>query len=166
MTLAKSFGSEIWMSGQFESPELDLKYCVMNKPDSANTVVLMPYAKTVSWIEESFWENLAVHLKEEGYKVFTNVAENEKTIAGTETLSLNILETVQFCSACKAVISLRSGFCDLLSVVTDMPLFVVNPEKENLSSFNVRVLWGRENAYNINLFEKEDQCIEQILKLL
>ena len=166
VTLTKPLGSEIWLSGQFETPELDLRNCMPNKSDVNNAVVLMPYAKTVSLIDESFWENLAGGLKKVGYRVFTNIAQNEKAIAGTEILSLSILDTVQFCSACKAVVSLRSGFCDLLSVVTDMPLFVVNPKQEELISFNVCVLWGRKKAYNINLFEKGGQCIEQILKLL
>lgn len=166
ITLTKTLGSEIWMSGQFESPKLKLENSVLNKSELINTVVLMPYAKTVSPIDGIFWETLAKCLDNAGYRVFTNVVGNEKPIAGTRTLSLSILETVRFCSACKAVISLRNGFCDLLSVVTNIPLFVVNPKQEEFMLFNVCVLWGRENAYNVNVFEEGKQYIEQILKLL
>lgn len=164
--LDKPIGSEVWISGQFETPKLDLKNCMTYNFDLTNTVVLMPYAKSVPLINESFWKSLVECLSQAGYKVVTNIAGNEKPIAGTTALSLSISETVQFCSVCKAVVSLRSGFCDLLGVMTDIPLFIVNPKQEEFNSFNVCVLWGRKNAYNVNLFEKGEQCVEYILKLL
>ena len=166
VVLDRPIGSELWMSGQFESPKLDLKNCITYNSKLTNTIVLMPYAKSVSLIDEGFWEKLAMTLNQAGYEVVTNIAGNEKPIAGTVALSLGILETVQFCSECKAVISLRSGFCDLLGIVTDIPIFVLNPNQEEFSSFNICVLWGRENAYNVNLFEQGEQCVEYILKLL
>lgn len=83
------------------------------------TVILAPYAYSVKNLPEFFWEEIAEHLREKGYRVFVNVNESKEV-----NLFDNIPSIVFPFSEAKALLtyagnflSLRSGLCDIVSLI-------------------------------------------------
>ncbi len=91
-----------------------------------NEVMLCPCAKSESMLPEEFWEILADKLKGRGYKVYTNFnnRSGEYVVKGTEAISSDLNEILDYCMRFKAFISIRSGICDLIGQ-TDAPLYVI-----------------------------------------
>lgn len=133
------------------------------------TVVLMPYANSLALLSDSFWDKLVCLLKKAGYTVFTNVGSyrGERALAGTESICKGLLETAIFCEGCDAVISLRSGMCDLLAF-SSTKLIVLNSTETYFNNWNLRDVFDREGIYNVNCW-KDFNCnniIDQIMSLL
>jgi ADP-heptose:LPS heptosyltransferase len=131
-------------------------------------VVIMPYAKTAELLPISFWEELVRRLVQDGYSVFTNIAgEKEKPVVGTEPMQESLLDTALFCEECTAVVSLRSGLCDLLGF-TSAKLIVVNTSEELYSEWNLQDVFHKEGIYNINYFgnQNDKTKLEEILKIV
>lgn len=121
-------------------------------------VILMPYAKTAEMLQENFWKELARRLKRKGYSVYTNIgSEKEKAIQGTRPLTKSLLETACFCEGCAAVISLRSGLCDLLGF-TETKLVVINTSEELFREWNLNDVFTRDGIYNINCYGHTNCC--------
>ena len=77
-------------------------------------VLLFPNAKTATLLNNQFWFELAMKLKEMGYLVCTNaVGKDESVIEGTIPLSFDIECTIEVFEAVGYVIGLRSGIFDL-----------------------------------------------------
>ncbi len=131
-------------------------------------VVIIPYAKTAELLPISFWEELVRRLVQDGYSVFTNIAgEKEKPVVGTEPMQESLLDTALFCEECTAVVSLRSGLCDLLGF-TLAKLIVVNTSEELYSEWNLQDVFHKEGIYNINYFgnPNDKTKLEEILKIV
>ncbi len=58
--------------------------------DAEKTVILCPVARSSSMLDYSIWNNFVLWLKDKGFRIFTNVAGNEKIIDNTEALSVDI----------------------------------------------------------------------------
>ncbi len=80
------------------------------------SVLIAPYATTLSNLPESFWEKVSDELKARGYKVFTNVGnDSEKPITGTEGIFISLNMAPQMVSWMGCFIGARSGLCDVIS---------------------------------------------------
>ena len=129
----------------------------------------MPYANSLALLSDSFWDKLVCLLKKAGYTVFTNVGSyrGERALAGTEPICKGLLETAIFCEGCDAVISLRSGMCDLLAF-SSAKLIVLNSTETYFNNWNLRDVFDREGIYNVNCWEDFNcnNIIDQIMSLL
>ena len=131
-------------------------------------IIIMPYAKTAKMLPMSFWEELTGRLKQEGYSVFTNIGgEKEKPVNGTEPVRETLLDTALLCKNCKAVISLRSGLCDLLGF-TPAKLVVINTSEELYDEWNLQDVFSRKNIYNVNCFDNRSHkvMLEEIMEII
>ena len=93
---------------------------------SQKSVILMPHAHSALRLSNSFWEKLASILAENGYAVYTNIAdETEYVIEGTQALYKPLADMPAFAEGCSFVIALRSGLCDLLAL-TKTKMVIIN----------------------------------------
>ena len=99
--------------------ELSARYKIDKK-----TIILMPYAKSTYPLPTVFWESLVRLLAKHGYRILTNTGPGESPIEGTEAIAESVSDTVLLCRKALAVISLRSGICDILAA-TDVIMFVI-----------------------------------------
>lgn len=79
------------------------------------SIILSPYANTLTSLNEKFWHLLVIKLKEYGFHVFTNVVGAEQPIAGTEKIEFGLSEANQVLEYAGTFIGLRSGFCDVIA---------------------------------------------------
>lgn len=136
-----------------------------------NTVILAPYANTAASIEISFWKCLANSLKEKGYNVCTNVAnEEEMAIPGTQQLAFSLECAKEVLEMAGYFIGLRSGFCDLISQakckkIIFYPDRIYNTNKfiDFFSLINMKLA---EDIVEIIFYSEQNQKIlEQVLAL-
>lgn len=133
-----------------------------------SSIILMPYASTSTSISGKFWENLVKHLCKRGYIVYTNCGgEREAPIPGTQRLHESIVATAEFAEKCRAVISIRSGMCDVLGF-TNANLIVLNISETMLVQYDIKKIFSREGLFNVNLFEQEgsDSALSEILQIV
>lgn len=131
-------------------------------------IVIMPYAKTAVMLQNSFWEELVRRLHEKGYSVYTNVGgEKEKALPGTVAVAESLMNTAQFCEKCAAVISLRSGMCDLLGFM-QVKLVVINTSRELADEWNLKDVFEREGIHNIECFGEAEynKKIDEIMEIV
>lgn len=84
--------------------------------ESGNTVILSPYSNTLSDLPETFWEQMAINLREKGYVVATNCgSKTEPAIDGTKGVFFPLDIAPQFIEEAGAFVGVRSGFCDVIS---------------------------------------------------
>lgn len=130
------------------------------KKEMGRDVVIMPYAKTAELLPSAFWELLAVRLKQGGYSIYTNVGGGkEEAVQGTKPVTKSLVETSRFCESCAAVISLRSGMCDLLGF-TDTKLIVINTSEELFREWNLNDVFARDGIYNVNCYGHTGCCYD------
>jgi len=92
-----------------------LEYNQLEKIEQGKTVILSPYAKSVTMLPEGVWEQIAKIYIQKGYRCFTNVAEEgEKPISGTVGISPQIAELQSIVEKAGTFIGIRSGICDVL----------------------------------------------------
>jgi hypothetical protein len=92
-----------------------------NKPYKGNgeiipgkTIIIAPYAKSVSGVALSFWEDFARRKTADGFTVLTNTAGGEKPIDGTKPISIPISEFISASETAGHFVGIRSGLCDIL----------------------------------------------------
>lgn len=76
-------------------------------------------------------------------------------IPGTEAVSLPLADMAVLCENCKAVISLRSGICDLLAF-TNTNLFIIYSDEMIQKEGNIKKLFSREGIHEFSCFREED----------
>ena len=77
------------------------------------TVLLCPQANSIGLLDHSFWIRLAEKIQGIGLTpVFMNVKENVK---GFQSVGFPLSDSKAFCDQAGYVVSLRSGFCDLIA---------------------------------------------------
>jgi hypothetical protein len=79
------------------------------------TVILSPYAKSVTAPPAAFWEHIAERCGKAGLFVCTNVSGEEQPIAGTTPLNIPLKQIVSAAEYAGRFIGLRSGLCDILT---------------------------------------------------
>ena len=93
--------------------------------DTERTIIICPYAHSVKNINDTHWKNLARKLKNKNYIVYTNVAGDEKSLAGTKPLHVNLSELNFIADKVKCFIGLRSGIFDFLAM-TGAKIFCID----------------------------------------
>lgn len=130
---------------------------------TGKTAVLAPNAQTVPMLPNDFWSRIAKALNERGWTVCTNSLDGS-SIEGTCPLKFDLGMAIPICEKAGLVVSLRSGFCDLISTASCRLIVLNNSEVkvelsdivlegENLSAAMGLVAGGlaeREEAYSIN----------------
>ena len=78
------------------------------------SVVLSPYAKSVTNISVEYWEQIISYYKEKGYTLYTNVTSEELELNGTKRLEVALNEMQSVVEHAGTFIGLRSGLCDVI----------------------------------------------------
>lgn len=121
------------------------------------TVILFPYAKTATKIEDSFWIRLTELLKSKGYCVCTNSGgDGEPAIKGTKELFFDIRYALETIEMAGYVIGLRSGLCDVISTAKAKKI-ILYPDR----------FYGPDSFYkffSINRMQLCDDAKEIVLK--
>lgn len=77
-------------------------------------VIFSPYAKSVKTFPSKFWDEIVQDYRSKGYQCFTNVAEGEIPLKGTNAFSPRISELQSAAEQAGIFIGIRSGLCDVL----------------------------------------------------
>lgn len=78
------------------------------------SVILSPYAKSVTVLQENIWMDIVSYYKENNYMCFTNVVGDEKPLKGTVAISPRICEMQSVVERAGNFVGLRSGICDVI----------------------------------------------------
>ena len=73
-----------------------------------------PYAKSVTAIDPKVWIDAVDYYNGAGYKCYTNVIGDEKSLEGTEAISPSLLEIRSVVERACTFVGIRSGLCDIL----------------------------------------------------
>lgn len=143
------------------------------------TVLLTPYAVSVSLIENEFWENLSVLLKSMNFAVITNIGgKKELPIRGTYGVSVPINSLVPFANKCGYVIGVRSGIFDIMEQSSAKKIVLypnISLEKRGLghtsidswTSFSINKWYSACNAFELKYVPHLNKYIlECIMKYL
>ena len=90
------------------------QYDGLSKIPYKKSVVLSPYAKSVTNISMEYWEQIIAYYKEKGYALYTNVIPEEKELVGTNRLEVALNEIQSVVEHAGTFIGLRSGLCDVI----------------------------------------------------
>lgn len=82
--------------------------------DAGKSVILSPYAKSVTNLSEELWIDIVNSFVEKGYKCYTNVIGNEKPLEGTIPISPRISEMKSVVESAGTFVGIRSGLCDVI----------------------------------------------------
>ena len=129
--------------------------------DKNRTVILLPYAKTFDNLDVNFWVNMAKIFAEKNYIVYTNVAGDEKPIAGTTPLNVNFAELNFIADNVKCFIGLRSGIFDFLGM-TGAKIFCIL--KFAMWDWDIKFLYGHDNGKTFYDAVKYKKPLEDYLK--
>lgn len=113
-------------------PELCMKSAdtlfEQNHLRKGKTILLSPYANTVTNLSVDIWEKLANGLLRKGYDVCTNISGNERPIKGTKGIFIPYSKLVDFLNQSGGLIALRSGLCDIAGFTTAMKVILYPSE--------------------------------------
>lgn len=135
-----------------------------NELVKGKTVLLCPQANSISILSESIWLKLAFFLKETGFiPVFLNVR-----IEAFPMVEFPLFYSKEFCDYAGHIISLRSGFCDLIASSSAKKIILYPDELWQSGSMidgaglvamnlcdNADILELVLNAYNIENLNKQ-----------
>lgn len=89
-------------------------YAGLDKIPRGRSVILSPYAKSVTALPHYVWEQIVDYYKERGCQCFTNVTDDEKPLPGTLPVSPRLSEIQPLVEHAGTFIGIRSGLCDVL----------------------------------------------------
>jgi len=81
------------------------------------SVILSPYAKSVTALPKQVWEQIVADYTERGFKCFTNVVGDEVPLSGTSPISPMISEMKSVVEWAGTFVGIRSGLCDVIRAV-------------------------------------------------
>lgn len=145
--------------------------CILRKYPiiQGKTVVISPYAKSITNFSFDVWTNIVMVLRNQGFKrIYTNCAGDESPILGTIKLTISLSKISSFLDEAGIFIGLRSGLCDLISQ-SQCKKIILYPEdsyiKNSLDFYSLRLL---PNTINFKEFTIYDECVpyDDILKYL
>lgn len=113
---------QMYCCGVFGLPKDTKPYAptVFNDYDKSETiragqaVIFSPYAKSVTAFPDSFWNEVVSFYTDKEYQCFTNVAGDEKPLAGTIAISPRISEMKSVVERAGTYVGIRSGLCDVI----------------------------------------------------
>ena len=132
-----------------------------------SAIIVMPHESSAKRLPLSLWEELCQELGK-SYMVYTNVKdETELPIKGTQPVSESLKNMTAVCEHCFAVISIRTGMCDLLAF-TKTNLIVLNTERVLAEKWNLKTIFPRDNLVNIDCYDdfEPDTLKENIMDVL
>lgn len=78
------------------------------------SVILAPYAKSVTALKADIWAQIVEEYQSRGYACYTNVAGEEKPLPGTRAVSPTIAQIRSLAEQAGTFIGIRSGLCDVV----------------------------------------------------
>lgn len=124
-----------------DEQELEKRYAL----DRDRTIIILPYVHSTKQLPISFWENLAVHLKQRGYVVYTNTdGFSEKPVAGTESITTTLPQLYFVSSKIKCFVGSRNGVFDFLGM-TNTKLLNICPFPDWL--YDVSLFFPQSNNH-------------------
>ena len=120
----------------------------------SNVVLIAPEADSCPVLPNTYWENIIKKYKSLGYDIISNVKNKKNLIRGTKYIPLTILEAILIAQNCAGVISLRSGFCDLVALKHKGFLKVLYPNIDILNLYSLKRSFGYKNIEEqiVNLY--------------
>ncbi len=93
------------------------EYNNLNEIPKNKSVIISPYAKSVTALPEMLWRQIVESYTKKGYKCFTNVVGDELPLEGTIPISPKISEMKSVVEQGGVFIGIRSGLCDVIRTV-------------------------------------------------
>lgn len=93
------------------------------------SVILCPAAQSSGILTNELWEDLVLHINQQGYKVYTNVHGEEKPIKGTEGLDVSLDKIITMAKKGVRIIGVQSGLLDVISEIKPENLIFINVVK-------------------------------------
>lgn len=90
------------------------QYSGTERIERGNAVLFSPYAKSVTALPDSLWEQIVDSYLQRGYQCFTNVVGDERPLLRTQPISPKIAEIQSLAEYAGTFIGIRSGICDVL----------------------------------------------------
>ncbi len=149
----------IW-KGRLNETELLKKGLMKGK-----SIILAPYANSVSELPLQFWEILAEGLRKLGYFVFTNTAGKQKPVKGTKKIEIPLEQIGIYLEYAGYFIALRSGLCDIAghSQCKQIIIFREFMLKQGILETDLHIEHVSEHAiqyiYSDSDFNKNVECI-------
>lgn len=104
------------LSGDIE-PYIPVKlaaYEKLGQIPADHAVILAPYAKSMVNLPLEYWNAVIEFYSKKGYRIYTNVAGEEKELPKTLRLEVRLSELQSVVERAGTFIGLRSGVCDVL----------------------------------------------------
>lgn len=89
-------------------------YPLLDEVEQGKSIILSPYAKSVTALDNKVWDQIVDWYKEKGYTCYTNVVGNEEPLDGTMPISPKISEMQSVVEWAGVFIGIRSGLCDVI----------------------------------------------------
>lgn len=113
---------QLYCCGVFGLPVSTKPYCPVRLQEykellqirPGKSVILSPYAKSVTALRQEVWAQIVDYYKAKGYVCYTNVAGDERPLPGTQLISPAIFEIQSVAERAGTFIGIRSGLCDVL----------------------------------------------------
>lgn len=113
---------QLYCCGVFGLPVSTKPYCPVRLREygellrirPGKSVILSPYAKSVTSLRQEIWDQIVDYYKTKEYVCYTNVAGEESPLPGTQPISPAISEIQSAAERAGTFIGIRSGLCDVL----------------------------------------------------
>lgn len=106
------------------------------------TVILNPYANSISNLPLQFFTKLAERLKKNGFCVVTNLSgSKQSTVPGTKGITCSLTEAYHLAEFCGCAIGMRSGFFDFVAYAK-CKLIILFPYEYPFFEYQKLSKWG------------------------
>ena len=160
-------GATKYYNKNIKIPSHDFKLSLSNL-NIDNFVFINPEVKSLKPLSCEFWSNLCTELKNKGYDIYVNSKKGVSSLGHAAQLS--IIEALYLASKAKYIITMRTGFSELLSCL-NIPMHTIYTDSifEDNSVAKVRTLFSLQSYPLVNtktLYEYQEinetlllQCI-------
>ncbi|MWV67179.1 hypothetical protein DCO58_05750 [Helicobacter saguini] len=129
------------------SDELKLK---LSKIAPLEKIILyLPEANSIDSLSQIIFENECKVLHNLGYKILLNSTKKEFDSKYAINLNLSLKDAIALSLICRFVISMRSGFCDVISTHCKN-LRIYYPSKEMIDFWSLKILHLNDNAIEVS----------------
>ena len=129
------------------------------------TVILSPYAKSVTNISDAYWEQLVSYFQEQGYVLYTNVTETEKELQGTRRLEVPLNQIQSVVEHAGFFVGIRSGLCDVLRWAECKKIALYPDVYYSDTNWKMEEIYYLNEWNNVVITEKTD-IISEIVPLI
>lgn len=99
-------------------------------------VLLNPFSRTLPEIDLNVFAIIVEELSKKGYRCITlSNTDQQSAICHTKALKLSLLQAYSLSRRCKAIIGVRSGFMDLISVSQNNKIICLYSEDDQYSKY-------------------------------